>query len=168
MSSRASQWPCPQQPTTASTRWRLVKSTTAHGHRRRTGPRLRTKLHGDRRKEPARWPELFKLFEEEPRGLRPEAFVELRPQERVQRHVVEHLTDLVRVAPMVQISRCTCAAEVDNLMDIFRLLDRGRAGCRSAQDLLFILSFPRDSSRAADGGTCGGSADDSLFPQADR
>ena len=53
-------------------------------------------------KRAARWPELFQLLEEEHRGLRPEAFVELRPQERVQRHVVEHLTDLVRVAPMVQ------------------------------------------------------------------
>ena len=49
MSSRASQWPCPQPPTTASTRWRLVKSTTACGHRGRTGPgRLRTELYGDR------------------------------------------------------------------------------------------------------------------------
>ena len=49
MSSRASLCPCPQPPTTATTRWRLVKSTTAHGHRRRTGPgRLRTKLYGDR------------------------------------------------------------------------------------------------------------------------
>ena len=49
MSSRASQWPCPQLPTTALTRWRMVKSTTASGHRERTGPeRLRTKLCGDR------------------------------------------------------------------------------------------------------------------------
>ena len=49
MSSRASQWPCPQPSTTASTRWRLVKSTTGYGLRRRTGPgRLRTKLYGDR------------------------------------------------------------------------------------------------------------------------
>ena len=29
--------------------------------------------------------ELFKLFEEEPGGVRPEAFAEPRPQERVQR-----------------------------------------------------------------------------------
>ena len=51
----------------------------------------------------ARGPELFQLFEEEPGGLRPEAFADPRPQERVQRHVVEHFTDLVRVAPMLQI-----------------------------------------------------------------
>ena len=47
VSNRASLWPCPQPPTTATTRWRLVKSTTAYGHRRRTGPgKLRTKLCG--------------------------------------------------------------------------------------------------------------------------
>ena len=46
---------------------------------------------------------LFSLFEEEPGGGRPEAFVEPRPQELVLRHTVEHITDLVRVAPMVQI-----------------------------------------------------------------
>ena len=38
MSSRASQWPCPQPPTTASTRWRLARSTTPHEDRRRSGP----------------------------------------------------------------------------------------------------------------------------------
>ena len=38
-----------------------------------------------------------------PAGGGPEAFVEPRPQARVQRHVVEHITDLVRVAAMVQI-----------------------------------------------------------------
>ena len=52
MSSRASQWPCPQPPTAATTRWRLVQSTTAYRHRRRTGPgRLRTELYGDRSPE---------------------------------------------------------------------------------------------------------------------
>ena len=43
-------------------------------------------------------PELFKLFEEEPGGVQPEAFTEPRPQERVQRHTMEQLAD---VAPMV-------------------------------------------------------------------
>ena len=37
---------------------------------------------------------------EDTAGVRPEAFAKPRPQERVQRHVVEHITD---VAPMVQI-----------------------------------------------------------------
>ena len=56
------------------------------------------------RKTPPPQPVLLSLYEEEePGGGRPEAFVEPRPQERVQRHVVEHITDLVCVAPMVQI-----------------------------------------------------------------
>ena len=54
------------------------------------------------RRHPPPQRELFSLYEEEPRGG-PEAFVEPRPQVRVQRHVVEHITDLVRVAPVVQI-----------------------------------------------------------------
>ena len=32
MSSRASLWPCPQPPTTASTMWRLARSTTPFGN----------------------------------------------------------------------------------------------------------------------------------------
>ena len=36
-------------------------------------------------------------------GLRPAPLWEPLPQERIQRHIVEHITDLVRVAPMVQI-----------------------------------------------------------------
>ena len=64
----------------------------------------RVELHGDDPDDPPTpQPELFSLYDEEPGGGRPEAFVEPRPQERVQRHTVEHITDLVRVAPMVQI-----------------------------------------------------------------
>ena len=63
----------------------------------------RVELHGDDPEHPTPQPELFSLYDEEPGGGRPEAFVEPRPQERVQRHTVEHSTDLVRVAPMVQI-----------------------------------------------------------------
>ena len=119
------------------------------------GPRAQktgTTLHGDRRKEA----ELFQLFEEEPDGLRPEAFAEPRPQERVQRHVMEHLTDLVRVAPMVQI----LDAPVPQ-MDAFRLLDPPVAEQVGAQDLLLVLSFPCGSPFAADGGPFVESADDS-------
>ena len=36
-------------------------------------------------------------------GLRPAPLWEPLPQVRIQRHTVEHITDLVRVAPMVQI-----------------------------------------------------------------
>ena len=63
-------------------------------------------------------PVLFSLFEEEPGGGRPEAFVEPRPQARVQRHSVEHITDLVRVAPMVQILDAPVPQTGEQLPDI--------------------------------------------------
>ena len=44
----------------------------------------------------------FELFDEDTAGVRPEILAESRPQERVQRHTMEHIVDLVRVAPMVQ------------------------------------------------------------------
>ena len=50
------------------------------------------------RTTPPHQPVLFSLHEEEPGGERPEAFVEPRPQARVLRHTVEHISDLVRVA----------------------------------------------------------------------
>ena len=74
-----------------------MKSTTAHGQRRRRGPaankalrRLKSKAAGDA--------VFFELFDEDTAGVRPEVLAEPLPQERVQRHVVEHITD-----PMVQI-----------------------------------------------------------------
>ena len=57
----------------------------------------------------------FELFDEDTAGVRSEAFAEPRPQERVQRHVVEHITDLVRVAPMVQILDAPVPQMVDNV-----------------------------------------------------
>ena len=47
-----------------------------------------------------------------------------RPQERVQRHIVEHLTDVMRVAPMVQILDAPVPQMVDNETDGFRVMDR--------------------------------------------
>ena len=44
--------------------------------------------------------DLFSLFEEERGGSRPDRLSDVRPQERVQRHTMEHLTDL---APKVQV-----------------------------------------------------------------
>ena len=70
-------------------------------------------------------PVLFNLYDEEPGGGRPEAFAEPRPQAaeprpqaRVQRHTVEHITDLVRVAPMVQILDAPVPQTGDQLPDI--------------------------------------------------
>ena len=61
-----------QPHTTASTRWRLVKSTTAYGHRRRTGPgRLRTKLFGDRSSKQPRKRCSSSCLTKTPRGCGP-------------------------------------------------------------------------------------------------
>ena len=70
------------------------------------------------RATPPPQPVLFSLFDEEPGGGRPEALVEPRPQARVQRHTVEHITDLVRVAPMVQILDAPVPQTGDQLPDI--------------------------------------------------
>ena len=57
-------------------------------------------------------------------GLRPTCLVEPRgPQERVQRHTMEHITDLVRVAPMVQILDAPVPQMVDKLEDVLKIVD---------------------------------------------
>ena len=64
------------------------------------------------------------LYEEEPGGERPASLAEPPgPQERVQRHTVEHIVDLVRVAPMVQILDAPVPQMVDQLQDIMRFFD---------------------------------------------
>ena len=69
-------------------------------------------------------PVLFSLYEEEPGGRRPASLAEPpRPQERVQRHIVEHIVDLVRVAPMVQILDAPVPQTVEQLPDILRFFD---------------------------------------------
>ena len=44
----------------------------------------------------------FELFDEDTAGVRPEILAEPGPQERVQRHTLEHIVDFV-CSPMVQI-----------------------------------------------------------------
>ena len=44
-------------------------------------------------------PVLFKLFDEEPGGGRPQAFAEPRPQVRVLRHTAEQIGDVAPVVP---------------------------------------------------------------------
>ena len=48
--------------------------------------------------------ELFSLFEDELSGRRPEAFAELRPQDRVERHTVEYIS----ASPTFRSSMCLC------------------------------------------------------------
>ena len=65
-------------------------------------------------------PELFKLFEEEPGGVRPEAFAEPRPQERIQRHTMEQLADF---ATMVQLLDVLVPLMVDQLVAVLKPVD---------------------------------------------
>ena len=65
----------------------------------------------------------FELFDEDTAGVRPEVLAEPRPQERVQRHVVEHITHLVRVAPMVQILDAPVPQAVEQLSDVLQFFD---------------------------------------------
>ena len=67
--------------------------------------------------------EFFELFEEDTAGVRPEVLAEPRPPGRVQRHVVEHITDLVRVAPLVQILDAPVPQTVDQLPDVLQFFD---------------------------------------------
>ena len=87
-----------------------------HNNQAQTGCALL--LFGDRSVEPggrhdAAW---------RPR-LRPEVLAEPRPPGRVQRHVVEHITELVRVAPMVQILDAPVPQTVDQLPDVLQFSD---------------------------------------------
>ena len=64
--------------------------------------------------------EFFALFGRELSGGRPSTLVEVRPQDRVKRHTLEHIIDVTYVqildAPVPQI--------VDNVMGALRCLDR--------------------------------------------
>ena len=82
-------------------------------------------------------------------GGRPEAFAEPRPQERVQRHTVEHIVDV----PYVQILDAPLPQIVDNVMDAWRRLDRPQV----------IALLKISCSSCPDGGTIGESADDPFF-----
>ena len=56
-------------------------------------------------------------------GLRPGVLAEPRPQERVPRHTVEQIVDLVRVAPTVQSLDALVPQMVEQLQDIMRFFD---------------------------------------------
>ena len=84
-----------------------------------------TKYTAKVRKTPPPQPVIFSLFEEEPGGTRPASLAEPpRPQERVQRHTMEHIVDFVRVAPMVQILDALVPQTVEQLPDVLQFFDR--------------------------------------------
>ena len=136
MSSRASQWPCPQPPTTASTRWRRVQSTTACGHRRRTGPgRLRMKLYGDRSpKQPGMRCSSICLTKT-PRGCGP----------GFERHTMEHIVDFCLLCAHGADSRRSCcaggAAAARRAPVLRQAFDCSEAGYRSPKILPVGVPF---------------------------
>ena len=92
----------------------------------RAGKWVRDEVHGHVPEEPtsqAAGAEYFSLdVEDAPAaGLRPGVLAEPRPQERVLQHTVEHIVDLVRVAPMVQI--LDAPVPQMELQDITRFFD---------------------------------------------
>ena len=90
------------------------------------GPKMaRAGKEGQRQKPPSPQLELFKLFEEEPGGVRHEGFAERRPQERVQRHTTEQLAD---VAPMVPSLAVPESQMVDRLVAVIKLVDSRSPG----------------------------------------
>ena len=66
----------------------------------------------------------FELFDEDTARVRPLVLVEPPPQERVQRHTMEHIVDFVCCAPMVQILDAPVPQTVEQLPDVLRFFDR--------------------------------------------
>ena len=73
-----------------------------------------------RQKPPPPHPELFSLYEEEPGGVRPGSVTDPVPQERVQRHSVEHR---IEACPFVQILGAPVPQGSDQLVEAFRHVD---------------------------------------------
>ena len=63
---------------------------------------------------------IFELFDEDTAGLRPGVLAEPRPQERVQRHTLEHIVDFVCCAPMVQILDAPVPQTLEQLPDVLQ------------------------------------------------
>ena len=126
MSSRASQWPCPQLPTTASTRWLLVKSTTACGHRTRTGPGRLNKALQRQKSKAAGSAEFFELCDEDTAGVRPGVLAEPRPQERVQQHPVDQIVDTALALPILD---APVPQTVEQLPDVLQLFPSRLSKC---------------------------------------
>ena len=105
-----------------------VRVQAPHLARSEDGQWERAALHGhvpEHRTPQAAGTEYFSLDVEDvpTTGLRPRVLAEPRPQERVQRHTVEHTVDLVRVAPKVQILDAPVPQVVEQLPDILRFFD---------------------------------------------
>ena len=118
-------WRHEQQSIAAALATSLHHSSRGQRKARAGEEESETKYTAKFRTTPPPQPVLFSLYDEEPGGRRPASLAEPpRPQERVQRHTVEHITDLVRVAPMVQILDAPVPQMVDKLHDVLQFFDR--------------------------------------------
>ena len=104
---------------------------TSRGQKKARAGEEESELHytDKDRKTPPPQPVLFKFFDEEPGGGRPEAFVEPRPQERVLRHTAEQLAD---VAPMVPSLAVPEPHKVDQLLAVLKPVDSSVPPLRAA------------------------------------
>ena len=75
---------------------------------------------------------------------------DVRPQERVQRHTVEHLTDLVRFAPMVQVLDAPVPLMAEQLVDVLALLEKQEKEEEARMDRLENMILEGKSVSAAD------------------
>ena len=127
---------------------------TAH----RTPRRQRTRAAGEA--------VIFELFDEDTAGMRPGVLAEPRPQERVQRHTMEHIADLVCCAPLVQTLDAPVPQTVEQLPDVLRFFDRLTTIPEQVIEVPKIITEDvpmRGLACCAAGRTGGGSADDHLL-----
>ena len=110
---------------------------------------------------------IFELFDEDTAGLRPGVLAEPRPQERVQRHTMEHIVDFVCCAPMVQIVDAPVPQTLEQLPDVLQFFGTLLTDPEPVIEVPKI--FPEDVPMRAVlrdpqlAETAGGSADDRIL-----
>ena len=82
-------------------------------------------------------PELFELFDEEPAGARPDRLAGVRPQERVQRHTVEHIVDSAPVVPSLD---APVPLMAEQLVDVLSLVEEYEKEMDRIEDLILVGS----------------------------
>ena len=118
-------WAPPVAETRADDRAHGVGRSPAHSSFKGAGPEthdaLRSQKTVNSKGDDA---ELLSQFEEELGGTWFDRLSDVRPQERVQWHTVEHLTHLVRFAPKVQVLNAPAPLVVEQLVDVLALVEK--------------------------------------------
>ena len=106
---------------------KVAAGVTHDGQRAQKTDRAREAAHRAPRRQRTRAAGeavFFELFDEDTAGLRPGVLAEPRPQERVQRHTMEHIVDYVCCAPLVQTLDAPVPQTVEQLHDALQFFDR--------------------------------------------